>query len=413
MGVFQSIGRFLGVSRKEERATTVTMGPLGNPAFWNGTLLDSSMDSPATEKTVQGVPAFWRAINLVSEQIASFPIGVYREREGGSEKTDNYPSALLQYNPSPFFDSFSFREAMQRNLMIDGEAFAVMYFNERGEVVEFDIKPYGLMLFKDQDGRPFYKETGGKVYGAEQVLHLKQNTYNGLTGQSPIKMLADALGLSINQIKMARHYYGNGAHLSGVINSDKVLAKEQKQSIAASWNTAYSGTKSAGKTAILDGGLTYTRIGSNMQEIDYVNSRRISIGDISNITGVPAFLLSDLERATFSNIEHLDRTFAQYTLRAICKRWESELERKLLPQRQWGKVKIKFNMDSLLRGDTESRAKLYQALFQIGAISSNEIRGHENMNAYDGGDRKFVPLNFTDINQPVQPANDGNTNTGN
>lgn len=407
MGVFQSIGRFFGFSTKEERATTVSMGPLGNPAFWNGTLLGSSGDTPTTTKTVQGVPAFWRAVGLVSEQIASLPLQVYRERGDGSQVVDNDLSFLLQFQPSPWYDSFSFRESMQRNLMTEGDAYAVIHFNQRGEPAELEIKPNGLALLKEPDGTPYYQDVGGVTYSYDRVLHLKQHSHNGISGQSPIKMLADALGLSINQIKMARHFYGNGAHLSGVIAAPQVLSKEQKMAIASSWNTAYSGTASAGKTAILDGGMNYTRIGANMQEVDYVNSRRISIGDISNITGVPSFLLSDLERATFSNIEHLDRTFVQYTLRSICKRWESELERKLIAPRQWGKVKIKFNLDGLLRGDTEARAKLYQALFQIGAISPNEIRAHENMNAYDGGDRKFVPLNFTDINNPPDaPAND-------
>lgn len=407
MGVFQSLGRFLGFSQKEERGTTVTMGPLGNPAFWNGTLLAAGGDTPTTVKTVQGVPAFWRAIGLVSEQIASLPIQVYRQRGDGSEVIDNNLSFLLQYEPSPLYDSFSFRESMQRNLMTEGDSFALIHMDAKGDPAELEILPDGLFLIKDTSGKYYYQNYNGKVYELDRVLHLKQHSHNGLTGQSPIKMLADALGLSINQIKMARHFYGNGAHLSGVISYPNVLSKEQKQAIASSWNMAYSGSSSAGKTAILDGGMKYDRIGANMQEIDYVNSRRISIGDISNITGVPSFLLSDLERATFSNIEHLDRTFVQYTLRSICKRWESELERKLVPMRQWGKIKIKFNLDGLLRGDTEARATLYQALFQIGAISPNEIRSHENMNAYEGGDRKFVPLNFTDINQPINPTDDG------
>jgi hypothetical protein len=57
-----------------------------------------------------------------------------------------------------------------------------------------------------------------------------------------------------------------------------------------------------------------------------------------------------------------------------------------------------FLVDALLRGDSDSRAKFYQALFNMGAITINEIRGLENMNGIGpDGDRHYLQQNLAPI----------------
>ena len=55
---------------------------------------------------------------------------------------------------------------------------------------------------------------------------------------------------------------------------------------------------------------------------------------------------------------------------------------------------FRLNLDGLLRGDTQSRASYYNTMFNIGAMSPNDVRELENLNRRDDGDEYFVPLNM-------------------
>jgi len=103
-------------------------------------------------------------------------------------------------------------------------------------------------------------------------------------------------------------------------------------------------------------------------------------------------LLYSLDRATFNNIEVMNATYVQHTLTNYIERVESELNRKLL--RNADNLEIRFNMDALMRGDMNARSDYYNRLFQIAAISPNEIRKLEGLSMYDGGGVYYRPLNM-------------------
>ena len=183
------------------------------------------------------------------------------------------------------------------------------------------------------------------------------------------------------------------------METDQALSKEQRDIIEESWNRKYQGSDNSGKTALLSNGVKYRQTGKAVDQND-INARKLTITDISNITGVPVTLLGQTE--TFNNSELLNRMFVQYTLRSWTKRIESEFNSKLFPRSQWGKTFVKFDLDGLLQGDTDSRARLYQTMYNIRALNPNEIRKKEGMNGYDGGDVYGMPLasNSTENQNP-------------
>ena len=75
-----------------------------------------------------------------------------------------------------------------------------------------------------------------------------------------------------------------------------------------------------------------------------------------------------------------------HTLRPWAKRWEAELNRKLFTKKEQEKYFIRFNIDSLLRGDSKSRAEYLRTLYTIGVLSPNDIRKILKLNPIEGGD---------------------------
>jgi hypothetical protein len=58
-------------------------------------------------------------------------------------------------------------------------------------------------------------------------------------------------------------------------------------------------------------------------------------------------------------------------------------------------VFVEFSLDALLRGDSDSRSKFYTRMFQLGALSTNDILKLENHNPIGtDGDTRYVPGNL-------------------
>jgi HK97 family phage portal protein len=105
-------------------------------------------------------------------------------------------------------------------------------------------------------------------------------------------------------------------------------------------------------------------------------------------------MIADLERATNNNIEHQGMEFVQYCLMSYISRLEEEFNRKLLRDDEYNEYYFLFSLNGLLRGDAKTRSEYYKNMNLVGAMSANEIRAFEDMNAYEGGDTYFVQANM-------------------
>ena len=120
-------------------------------------------------------------------------------------------------------------------------------------------------------------------------------------------------------------------------------------------------------------------------------------------------MLRDLSKSSFSNIQEQSREFVQYSLMPYLKMIESEINGKLFKQTEIGKMFVEFNVNALLRGNPKDRSEYYRTMLNIGAMSINEIRQKENLNAIEEGDNMFMQMNMTTLTnivegQPVEEA---------
>ncbi|WP_235889946.1 phage portal protein [Brucella haematophila] len=69
---------------------------------------------------------------------------------------------------------------------------------------------------------------------------------------------------------------------------------------------------------------------------------------------------------------------------------ESAIYRDLLDAKTRKTTVVKFNMEGLLRGDSQARAEFLQKMVQNGIYTPNEARAYENKPKMDGGDELIV-----------------------
>ena len=365
---------------------------------------NSSAGVRVDEMRAMQTSAVYACVKILAETIASLPLHLYKKGKGGKkELAEAHPLHSCLYEiPNDEMTSFEFRETMMTSLLLYGNAYARI-IRKQGHVTElWYLKPENMTVERDAQTKKIkYTYTDDVtnqtfVYKPNQVFHLKGLSFDGIKGISPIAQAREAVGLSLATEEYGAKFFGNGARPGGVLEHPGVLKDPEK--LRASWNQVYQGSRNSHKVAVLEEGMKYHTIGIAPEDAQFLETRKYQVNEICRIFRVPPHLVGDLERATFSNIEHQSIEFVQHTIRPWIVRWEQEIARSLLDESERLLYFAKFNVDGLLRGDYKSRMEGYAIARQNGWMSINDIRALEDMElipADKGGDDYLVNGNMT------------------
>lgn len=163
----------------------------------------------------------------------------------------------------------------------------------------------------------------------------------------------------------------------------------------------YGSSSNASRVAVLEEGMTFVPLSLPNNEAQFLETRKFQVAEICRIFRVPPHMIGDLDRATFSNIEHQSIDFAVHTIRPWLVRIEQAVNRALFSEKEKGRFYVQFNLDGLMRGDYKSRMEGYAIARQNGWMSANDIRELENMNAMsdeEGGNAYLVNGNMIPVN---------------
>lgn len=366
-----------------------------------------------TAETAVTITAFWRALNVIGGVVASLPFAVYRVTESTTVKQYSHPvSRLLRLGPNSVNTRFDFFQTMILHLHTFGNFFAKIDRNNlTGQASRLTImEPQKVRMEYNNRNEVVYvytSERGETRMLADRVVHISGMSWNALTGINLIEAFAKVFSTSLANQNYLDSFYKNGANLSGTISVPSALTEDAYKRLRASWQAQYGGVKNMGKTAILEQGAKYDQIGLSPSQAGADTTKKMTIADVARITGVPQFLLEDLDRATFNNIEHLSLLFVTYTILPLCQNIEAELTRKCLADGELDRFEIKADLHGLLRADTENRAKLIESLMKWGIINRDEARSLEGLNpiADGSGQAYYVPMNMIDPTQPIDNQN--------
>lgn len=382
--------------------------PISDPAQW---LLDAiGMPSVSgvsvTENTAVNLTSVWRAVNLNSNIIAALPLGVFEKTTSGRNKLPNHDVAQLLKNPNDFMTSYDWRRTQTTNEGLSGNGIARISFNPN------TARPTSIMPLEwwkvstaVDNGRLFYvitlEDGSTDIVDQTNIIHFKGFSFNGIWGKSPVRVMNEALGGALAAQEFGSRFFGNGANMGGFLSTEGKLSDKALERLRTSMLT-WQKLRNANKPQILEEGLKYEKMGIPPEDAQFLGTRKFQVTEVARMFDVPPPLMYDLERATFANVEKMILAFVKFDLAPKAAAKEQELTRKLIREDEQGKIFISFNLEGLLRGDEKARGEFYQKLFGVGAIDSNEVRSLENMNAYDGGNKKWVPMNFQ--------QNDGESN---
>lgn len=347
--------------------------------------------------------AVYACVRVIAETVASLPLHLYRHVEEGKRRDTGHPLYfLLHDSPNPEMTSFIFRETMMTHLLLWGNAYAQIVRNGHGEIIGlYPLLPDKMQVSRSQTDELIYLYQSGMkniAFRREEILHILGLGFDGLVGYSPIAMARNAIGMSMATEEFGASFFQNGAAPGGILEHPGTLKDPSK--VRESWNELFKGSGNANKVAVLEEGMTYKQIGIPPNEAQFLETRKYQTEEICRIYRVPPHLVADLDKATFSNIEHQSISFVVHTIRPWLVRLEQAMNKALLYPAERERYFIEFNVDGLLRGDYESRMRGYATARQNGWMSANDIRRLENMNLIpkeEGGDLYLINGNMTKL----------------
>jgi HK97 family phage portal protein len=363
----------------------------------------SSSGKQVTEKNAMQSAAVYACVRVISETVASLPLHLYRHVEEGKRRDTLHPLYfLLHDSPNPEMTSFIFRETLMTHLLLWGNAYAQIVRNGHGEIIGlYPLMPDKMQVSRAETDELIYLYQSGMsniAFRREEILHIPGLGFDGLVGYSPIAMARNAIGMSMATEEFGASFFQNGAAPGGILEHPGTLKDPSK--VRESWNDLFKGSGNANKVAVLEEGMTYKQIGIPPNEAQFLETRKYQTEEICRIYRVPPHLVADLDKATFSNIEHQSISFVVHTIRPWLVRLEQAMNKALLYPAERQRYFIEFNVDGLLRGDYESRMRGYATARQNGWMSANDIRRLENMNLIpkeEGGDLYLINGNMTKL----------------
>lgn len=333
-------------------------------------------------------------VRVLAESVASLPCILYKKRaDGGKDRATDHPLyQVLHDQANGWNTAFEYMEGTMVNLALKGNGYSYIERNRKGQTIGLvPLNPEGVSIKQAVDWSPVYTATmpDNKIVAlaSKDMHHIRGPLPSGYVGRSMITLAREAIGLGLAAEHFGAHLYANGVNPTGVLEHPGKIGQPATETLRSQFAERYAGIENSGKPLLLEEGMKWAPISITPSDAEFIDSRKFQRTEIAGVFRVPAHLVNDLDKATFSNIEFQTLDFIIHSLRPWLVRWEQAICRDLLsPQDRADGYFAEFLIDAMLRGDTTSRFNAYASAIQNKWMSANEARIKENMNPREGGD---------------------------
>ena len=343
--------------------------------------------------------AVYACVYVLSSSVAQLPLHVKCKSGDKVETVKDHPAYYLLHDiPNAWQTSYKLREYAQSSVLLYGNAYIHIVRNKNGEVVSLEsLEPWKVQLLKNGSRYvyAYYGDDKTMSLSPDDVLHIKSLGPSIKTGKSVIQTHAETIGLGLDARKFASGFFGGNARPAGILSVKTPLNSNAWENFKKMWQTAQEKLRSEeNKTILLPAELDYKALTVSPVDTELLSMMKLNRSEIAGIFNVPAHMINDLEKATFSNISEQTIQFIRFSVMPWVVNWEQELNRKIFTEaeRKAGYF-VKFNLAGIMRGTAGERATFYHAAITDGWMSRNEARQLEDMNPVEGLDEMLVSVN--------------------
>lgn len=373
-------GWFSNQEVQEKAEPTLT---LENPAAFTSAAMN--------EQRASKIEAYYSCIGDVSRTIGQLPINLYRKDRDGrrTRLPDGRTHRIFTKRPNDFMRMSDLVRMIGVNLKSNGVFYAYVNRNDRGNVME--IIPFfnqkAITAHNDLNGNIYYMYTYndnriGDPYRVEDLLIIKDFTFDGFTPVSPIVRMGTILGIAESQETSYHELQEHGITsqmafaVDGKFNDEKAIKRLKEQ-----WDS-YRGRKGRKNIPILEDGMKPVALKLTPQESDLINHREFSVKRIASALGVPLYRIN-MNEGTISKgvIPEYDESYMRNTLNPILVSIEEALN-EFLPN----DLQVEFVRKAFYAGSPWRLVEHVSKEVSAGLAMINEGREDLGRETVEGGD---------------------------
>ena len=384
---------FFAAPQVEQRAQATTWGDWpGDNAHVNGL--------PVTELSALQLLSVAGCVKLITDSIATLPIDVYRRDANGDQFEVETPRWLK--DPTIDLDFTAWCTQVLTSLLLHGNCYLAVQRNGSGIVEIPVLDPQTVSVFRDR-GMKRYR-VNGVAYDGE-IVHIKGMMLPGTdVGLSPLEYARQTIGLGLEALSFGADQFQQALNMPGVIEIPKRAQPDQMREMAQAWKRART-RRNRGLPGVLEDGATWRPTGVTNEQAQFLQLRQWTAAEVAAQVfmvdpadlGIPVAGTS----LTYANLEQRNIRRVQVTFLPWMIRIEKAISG-LMPMPRF----MKFNVDGLLRGDSQTRWSIYQTASNINAqaatygqppvLLTEEMRDFEDLNAIDSPPATPVPVAASD-----------------
>jgi HK97 family phage portal protein len=400
LGILGKVKEYLvrNLSLTDEKAWDRTL--------WNMWGSQALSGETVSEYTALTYSAVYNAITLIAGTIGALPLHLM-QRKGEKKRVadDRRMYRVMHDEWNPWMTAMAGRETMMAHVLAWGNGYAEIVRNGMGELIQlWPISPNRIRP-ELRGGNLVYRirvDNQDVYLPREKVLHIPGLGFDGYAGYPVISMARKSIGLGMALETFGSLYFGQGTHPGVVVSHPGKLSQIAHNNLSESLVKAHSGLGQSHKLLLLEEGMKLEKLLIHPDDSQFLESRQFQIPEIARWFNVPPHKLKDLTKSSFSNIESEQQSFYGDTILPWLVRFEQCYNQQLLStsDKEYsgrGRLYFKHNAEGILRADTAARAAYYSSMFNIGALSINEIRAYEDKDPVEGGDIHLVPMNMTTL----------------
>jgi len=353
---------------------------------------------PGTSEAMASA-AVYSCVSILAQEVSRLPVRHWAQIEGSPKTAQrgSIPTSILR-RPNGYQTRSDFWLAMMSAVLLEGNAYAWAIRDGFGDVLELHpILPRAAgVLVVPTSGEVFYQiahpiATGGasKTVPARDILHLRLFcTTHPLIGVTPLQACAWSVKQGSQIQQQSTRFFGNASRPSGLLTTPARLAPGQLKEIREQFEAGTAGPN-AGRVGVVDQDLKWQPLTMSAVDAQLIEQYQLTVDDIARVYRVPLYMLGDLSKATFRNVESLQRAFVAQTLGFYLEHIEAALDLffRLDGDSEW----VEFDVEAgVQRAETRDRIEAYTKGVQGGIYTPNEARGREGLPPAEGGDELWA-----------------------
>ncbi|WP_103729931.1 phage portal protein [Novosphingobium sp. HII-3] len=380
MGLMDRMASFMGYERRDDAS------PL-DPS-WQALSSNVGYPSVMSARMAENLSAVLACVNAISTALAYVPALVYRREGDNRVESPSHPVSRLARGQLAMRMTWpDVIEHWIASALLTGNGLVEIVRSGNGQVSNLVYVPWQHVTVQElSSGRLAYDVGDGKGSVRRllegEVLHLRDRTDDGLLGRSRLARSADTVqGVDLAN-RHAREFLRNGASPSGLIEVPGTMTAEQRTGLRDQFNEHHGGAGNAGKTLVLDGGMTFKAAQISPEDAELLATRQFGVVEICRLFGVPPPIIQDYTNNTFTNAAQAGLWFATFCLSPWARKIEAEFSRSLFPS--GGPYELELDLSGFLRGDPATRWNAHKIAIETGVLDPEEVRQVEGWNPRQG-----------------------------